>query len=228
MSNLSLFQFEDQEVRFVDGKPVANDVAKVLGYADSANAVNRIVDKDYKGLVDLQTPSGMQKTYVLEEAGIYQLIFKSKLPSAKGFQEWVFEEVLPSIRKTGKYEVNPQPILPPDEVAVKVAHNIRDITDTLEDQPKLAQFLIDHAISHLITEKNAQITGVELKGITEIAMELGYTVTTKNRSTLGRFCSKQLSELAVTEKRLVNGQLREVKCYPDNEIVREVIKNFFS
>jgi prophage antirepressor-like protein len=113
MTSLAVFAFESQEIRFVDGKPVANDVAKVLGYKNPANAVNRMVKASNKGLCDLQTPSGIQSTTVLEESGIYQLIFGSKLPAAESFQEWVFSEVLPSIRKTGKYELVPaQPALP--------------------------------------------------------------------------------------------------------------------
>ncbi len=106
MANLQLFNFESQEVRFIGDKPVAIDIAKVLGYTQPAVAVNRIVDSEYKILSDIQTAGGIQAVLVLEEAGIYQLIFRSKLPSAKGFQKWVFEEVLPSIRKTGSYSFN--------------------------------------------------------------------------------------------------------------------------
>jgi prophage antirepressor-like protein len=98
--------FKDQEVRFVDGNPVANDVAAVLGYKDPANAVNRIVKPKNKGVCDLQTPGGIQSVAVLKEAGIYQLIFSSKLAGAEEFQDWVFEDVLPSIRKTGSYSLN--------------------------------------------------------------------------------------------------------------------------
>ena len=53
----------------------------------------------------MATPGGKQSITVLEEAGIYQLIFGSKLPNAEQFQDWVFEEVLPSIRKTGSYNL---------------------------------------------------------------------------------------------------------------------------
>ena len=113
MTSLTVFAFESQEIRFVDGKPVANDVAKVLGYKSPANAVNRIVKASNKGLCDLQTPSGVQSATVLEESGIYQLIFGSKLPAAESFQQWVFSEVLPSIRKTGKYESIPQQLALP-------------------------------------------------------------------------------------------------------------------
>ena len=53
----------------------------------------------------MQTPGGIQSVTVLEEPGIYQLIFGSKLPCAEKFQDWVFEEVLPTIRKTGQYAI---------------------------------------------------------------------------------------------------------------------------
>lgn len=105
MSNLSVFGFDGQEIRFVDGKPVANDVATVLGYKNPADAVYRIVKDKNKGICKIQTPGGMQSVSILEEAGIYQLIFGSKLPSAEKFQDWVFEEVLPAIRKTGQYNL---------------------------------------------------------------------------------------------------------------------------
>ena len=109
MTNISVFQFDSQEIRFVDGKPVANDVAKVLGYADPVSIISKKIDTEYKGVAKMATPGGMQSVTVLEEAGIYQLIFGSKLPSAKAFQKWVFEEVLPSIRKTGKFSVIQEP-----------------------------------------------------------------------------------------------------------------------
>jgi prophage antirepressor-like protein len=111
MSNLCVFQFDSQEVRFVDGKPIANDVAKVLGYKNPANAIHRRVFSENKGLCNLQTPGGIQSVTVLEEAGIYQLIFSSKLETAQQFQQGVFNDVLPSIRKTGGYFDLPQDYL---------------------------------------------------------------------------------------------------------------------
>ena len=101
--SLSVFDFQKQEVRFIDGKPVANDVARILGYADPAKTVSTKVDTENKGVTKMVTPGGIQSVTVLEEAGIYQLIFGSKLQSAKQFQQWVFSEVLPQIRKTGYY-----------------------------------------------------------------------------------------------------------------------------
>jgi prophage antirepressor-like protein len=98
--------FKDREIRFVDGNPVANDVAAVLGYADPAKTISTKVSKKNKGVADLVTPGGIQSVAVLKEAGIYQLIFSSKLAGAEEFQDWVFEDVLPSIRKTGSYSLN--------------------------------------------------------------------------------------------------------------------------
>jgi prophage antirepressor-like protein len=111
MSSLQLFSFESQEIRFIDGKPMANDVANVLGYADPAKTVSTKVDSENKSVTKTVTVDGKWRSVtVLEEAGIYQLIFGSKLSSAKKFQQWVFSEVLPSIRKTGGYGTNdPEP-----------------------------------------------------------------------------------------------------------------------
>jgi anti-repressor protein len=91
MSSLSVFNFESYEIRFSpEGNPVANDVAKALGYADPADAVWRKVKAKNKGICEIQTPGGIQSMTVLKESGIYQLIFGSKLPSAEKFQDWVF------------------------------------------------------------------------------------------------------------------------------------------
>lgn len=90
---IKVFQFESQDVRFIDGKPVANDVARVLGYKRPADTVRQKVDAEYKGVCKISTTGGTQSVTVLEEAGIYQLIFSSKLPCAEKFQNWVFENI---------------------------------------------------------------------------------------------------------------------------------------
>jgi prophage antirepressor-like protein len=107
MSMLSTFEFESQEIRFVDDMPVAVDVAKALGYVRPSDAINSHVFEINKSLG--KSPiHGSATPILLKEAGIYQLIFCSKLPSAIIFQQWVFEQVLPSIRKTGSYNTRQQ------------------------------------------------------------------------------------------------------------------------
>lgn len=104
---LNLFNFKGHEIRFIDGDPVANDVADVLGYADPASTVSKKVKPKYKGVAKMATAGGIQTVIVLKEGGIYQLVIGSKLESAEEFQDWLFEEVLPSIRKTGSYSIKP-------------------------------------------------------------------------------------------------------------------------
>lgn len=106
MTDLSVFAFDSQAVRvvMVDGQPwfVGKDVAEVLGYANPADAIT----KHCKGVAKrypLSTPGGTQELRIISEPDMLRLIVGSKLPAAEAFERWVFEEVLPSIRKTGAY-----------------------------------------------------------------------------------------------------------------------------
>lgn len=83
---------------------VGKDVAAVLGYKDTVNALKAHVDEEDKMGWRITTPSrGMQTVTVINESGVYSLIFSSKLPSAREFTHWVTSEVLPAIRRTGMY-----------------------------------------------------------------------------------------------------------------------------
>ena len=90
----------------IDGEPyfVGKDVAIALGYKDPKDALKKHVKDNHKTRGrQIATPSGNQKMTLIDEAGLYSLIMRSKLPAAEDFQEWVTSEVLPSIRKTGAY-----------------------------------------------------------------------------------------------------------------------------
>ena len=87
---------------------VGKDVAQALGYSDSNKAIRIHVDDEDKGGAVLSTPGGNQKVIFINESGLYSLILSSKLPQAKAFKRWVTSEVLPSIRKTGHYELPQQ------------------------------------------------------------------------------------------------------------------------
>ncbi|HBF5148177.1 hypothetical protein BER37_001256 [Clostridioides difficile] len=108
-NNLQIFKNNDfGEIRTVeiDGKPyfVATDIARCLGYKDTTNAIKQ----HCKWVVKHHIPHPQSKTKTLEvnvipEGDMYRLITNSELPSAEKFERWVFDEVLPSIRKTGTY-----------------------------------------------------------------------------------------------------------------------------
>lgn len=120
MSELQVFanpQFGQIRAVEVDSEPwfVGKDIAAVLGYSDTAQAVRAHVDEEDKGVVEMTTPGGKQKVTIINESGLYSLIFSSKLPNARAFKRWVTSEVLPAIRRTGGYiaPTAPQTDAPP-------------------------------------------------------------------------------------------------------------------
>lgn len=111
MNDLQVFKFENKRLRslLIDGEPwfVGNDVAKALGYSNPRKAIIDHIDEDDKGVTKRDTLGGTQEMTVINESGLYSLILSSKLPSAKEFKHWITSEVLPQIRKTGKYAPRP-------------------------------------------------------------------------------------------------------------------------
>ena len=110
MSNLSVFDFEGYEVRFAgtSDKPewVAADIARILGIQNIRQNLASMDDYQ-KGVCIVDTPGGKQEMATVTESGLYALIFTSRKDESKRFQRWVFEEVLPQIRKTGSYGARP-------------------------------------------------------------------------------------------------------------------------
>lgn len=100
-------EFGNVRTVVINGEPwfVGKDVAVSLGYKETAKAVREHIDNDDKGVSVLDTPGGKQNVTIINESGLYSLILGSKLESAKKFKHWVTSEVLPSIRKTGGYNV---------------------------------------------------------------------------------------------------------------------------
>lgn len=106
-NKLQVFDFDGQQVRTVtiNDEPyfVGKDVAEILGYKRTADAIRSNVPDKFKGVGILPTPGGKQKATVISEAGLYKLVFKSHAKNAERFTDWVASEVLPSIRKHGAY-----------------------------------------------------------------------------------------------------------------------------
>lgn len=110
MNTLKLFNFEEHEVRtlLINNEPwfVGKDVAETLGYAKGRNAISSHVDEEDKKDAPIQGDlGGKQQMTIINESGVYALVFGSKLPSAKKFKRWVTSEVLPTLRKTGGYKM---------------------------------------------------------------------------------------------------------------------------
>lgn len=128
MSEIQIFNhpsFGDIRTVSIDGEPwfVGKDVAEVLGYARTADAVKSHVDDEDK-LTRCFTDSGQRREMtIINESGLYSLILSSKLPNAKEFKRWVTSEVLPSIRKHGAYLT--------DQKAYDITHNPNGLADLL-------------------------------------------------------------------------------------------------
>lgn len=109
MNDVEVFNFEANEVRTViienEAWFVGKDVAVSLGYKKPENALGTHVDEDDKTTTLIQGNGSnyKSKTTLINESGVYSLIFGSKLESAKRFKKWVTSEVLPAIRKHGAY-----------------------------------------------------------------------------------------------------------------------------
>ena len=125
MNNIKTFENKEfGEIRtvMVDGVPwfVGKDVAGALGYSKERNAIANHIEEDDRKVAPIQGPlGGTQDMTIINESGMYSLIFGSKLESAKNFKHWVTSEVLPSIRQTGTYTQLSCPLNP--QIASSVA-----------------------------------------------------------------------------------------------------------
>lgn len=127
MNELQIFEnseFGSVRTVDVDGKIyfVANDVAKALGYSVPKDAVTR----HCKGALKQRylTDGGEQEMKVIPEGDIYRLVIKSQLPTAEKFERWVFDEVLPSIRKHGMYAEDE--LLDNPDLLISVAQKLKE------------------------------------------------------------------------------------------------------
>lgn len=109
MNELQIFnseEFGDIRTVTIDNEPwfVGKDVATALGYKNTADAIGKHIDTDDKLTSQIAIAGQRRDVVVINESGVYALIFGSKLDSAKRFKHWVTSEVLPTIRKTGSYQ----------------------------------------------------------------------------------------------------------------------------
>lgn len=106
MTELTPFMFQGNALRTaeLDGQPaiVLADIAKILGYRNAPDA-SRILRPHHKGYAKVRTPGGEQEMIVVTEKGFNRLVLKSNAPNADQVQDWVTDEVLPSISETGSY-----------------------------------------------------------------------------------------------------------------------------
>lgn len=134
MNELKIFnspEFGQVRTLTIGGEPwfVGKDVAVALGYANTRKALNDHVDDEDKGVTKCDTLGGAQEMTIINESGLYSLVLSSKLPTAKQFKHWVTSDVLPTIRKTGKYAV-PKITPNPHYRTRMIKTAVKDVADT--------------------------------------------------------------------------------------------------
>lgn len=204
MNELQIFNFEDNEVRtqVVDGEPwfIGKDVADILGYTNPSKAIRDHVDDEDKGQNETFTPGGMQIMTIINESGLYSLVFKSQLPSAKKFKRWVTSEVLPAIRKTGSYQIPKDPM---DTLRLM-------FQATEQTQEKVNQ--VDARVIHL--EQNVKLEPGEYtyigksisRKVYQIGKERAYSMNKQQKEELFKAINKEIAEITGVRTRT---QLRQ-------------------
>ena len=148
MKDLQVFknaEFGSVRVVEIDNEPwvVGKDIAETLGYAKARNAIATHVDEDDKREAPIQGDlGGTQNMTIINESGLYSLILRSKLESAKRFKKWVTSEVLPSIRQTGGY-IHHDEEMSDEEI---MARALQVAQRTIENKNKLIEELKPKAI----------------------------------------------------------------------------------
>ena len=128
MENLKVFEnseFGAVRTVMVNDEPyfVGKDVADILGYTDTAQALRKHVDEEDKLTSRFDNSGQNREMYIINESGLYSLILSSKMPNAKKFKRWVTSEVLPSIRKHGMYAT--EELLANPDLLISVAQELK-------------------------------------------------------------------------------------------------------
>ena len=108
MNEIQVFnnpEFGDIRTIMIENEPwwIGKDIAEALAYKNTRDALVRHVDEEDRGVAKHDTLGGAQDLTIINESGLYSLVLSSKLPSAKKFKRWITSEVLPALRKTGRY-----------------------------------------------------------------------------------------------------------------------------
>ncbi len=236
MTNLSIFDFESNNIRFEK-----RDNCIWVNLTDMAKASGKRIDNwkanssTIKFLTTLE--HSLESQVILNNIGgttettgtwgIEEVAIEFAGWCSIAFKIWMLTQIKTLLRE-GTVSLPQQPKLPSRVVALETAKAVAEIQDLIAyNNPRLAQFLIDHAVSDIMTNQNT-LTEQKLKGVVEIAEEMGFKVNFNNRSQLGKFVKKICGELAQQEERLVNGTMRMVACYPsESEEVKKAVLNFF-
>lgn len=172
-SKIQLFTNEelDMKVRVVEinGEPwlVGKDVAEVLGYKNTRDALSKHVDEEDKNTVAIYDGIGNPNKVIINESGLYSLVLRSKLTEAKKFKRWVTSEVLPSIRKYGMYATDD--LLNDPDLMIKAANKIKEEREGRLKAESQVKELTDKVVKLSIDVNNLEKRTVKGTTLTDIS-----------------------------------------------------------
>ena len=214
MNELQVFQFEGNQVRtqIIDGEPwfVAKDILERLEI-DTSNVSNKIshVPEEWKGRYPIATPSGKQEMAILSEQGVYFFLARSDKPKALPMQKWIAGELLPTIRKTGRYESRPLSVEEHILGAMTIIHhdleNVKkDMGDMKEEIRKIEANQVNFPDDYFQVKGYARYKGIEIpenmvsplgRKATKLSNERGVLIKTVPHGHFGRIGSYHVSIL---------------------------------
>ena len=226
-NNLAQFAFGENQVRVLvlDNEPwfVGTDVCKVLSISNSRDALSRLRNYEKDDVAIADTMGRSQSTTVISESGLYRLILTSRKPQAEPFQDWVCQEVLPQIRKTGKYEAKP---LTPGEllkiqaeaiIALEQKQQRLELEQQLQAQ-KLAEL---EALTH---QHDSEIDRIFNPNGHYFAV-MGYyknhklgAISVKEASAIGRKATAYCKANGITISQVADPRFGMVNTYPEDVI----------
>lgn len=247
-STIEIFNYNSKEIRIITikGEPwfVAIDLCNLLGISDPSSALRRL-DDDEKLTRTLYWSGQNRQMTIISESGMYSLVLTSRKEEAKKFKKWITSEVLPSIRKTGKYSIPELDTTDGQEVldaSDKDLANFTEKYDTLatryesEGRHKLAQAMRGALGNILIKYQQKLLYGAnteigQCEGAVDVAIRLGYVVPPNLESTLGKAVQKDCPDLVkdFRNKRysLKTGKNIRVLMYPEyNRRVEIAVANY--
>lgn len=238
---LQVWSFEESPIRTMlgdDGDPrwVAADVCRAIGINSPEMAYQRL-DDDEKGISSTDTPGGPQEMLVVNESGLYSLVLGSRQERAKRFRKWITSEVLPTIRKTGRfdqslaqYNTNELQLIEADPAI----HQTRRLLAVMEEQVihkhRLAALEVkqqaiqadlvevtvkaEKAINTAESVETSYLGRTGFKTALGYAKSKGYTIQRKYLAVIGRAISAYCKHRGIDRKGVADEHWDEVKSYP--------------
>ena len=204
MNEIKIFentQFGQIRVIKRDGEPwfVGKDVAEILGYGNGRDALAKHVDEEDKGVAKCDTLGGVQELTIINESGLYSLVLRSNLPTAKQFKRWVTSEVLPAIRRSGGY-IKADAGMTPEEIMARA-------------------YLIDEETINRLEQKNRELSADNSRLTVEtqiMAPKADYFDQLVDRNLLTSF-RETAKQLGVKEKAFIRWLLDRKYIYRDQK-----------